>query len=121
MRVLGAIIWTISWHVSVSQGLGVSDQFPQYWTFDGTPTLLLGGSVEDNLFQIEDLEEQLDLLASVGGNYVRNTMSSRDEGNVWAFYFDESANQYDLSRWNEEYWRRFEGLLALTSERKIVV
>lgn len=56
---------------------------------------------------------------SVGGNYVRNTMSSRDEGNVWPF--DRHGERYDLDRWDDEYWRRFEKLLRLTHERGIVV
>ena len=58
---------------------------PCYWEYRGEPGLLLGGSVEDNLFQVESVREQLDLLADCGGNYVRCTMSSRDEGNVWSF------------------------------------
>lgn len=57
---------------------------------------------------------------SVGGNYVRNSMSSRDRGAAWPFA--RTANgQYDLSRWNEDYWRRFERFLRLTHERDIVV
>ena len=56
---------------------------PFYWQYKGAPVLLLGGSVEDNLFQIADIEDQLDLLHSLGGNYVRCTMSSRDEGDAW--------------------------------------
>jgi len=40
----------------------------RYWQYRGAPVLLVGGSREDNLFQIPDLQEQLDLLASVGGN-----------------------------------------------------
>ena len=83
--------------------------------------MLLGGSDEDNLFQLPQLEEQLDLLVSVGGNYVRNTMSSRDSGNIWAFYLDPETGLYDLNRWNPEYWRRFQELLELTSDREIVV
>ena len=55
---------------------------PSYWQYRGKPVLLLGGSVEDNLFQIPDIEQHLDLLASVGGNYVRCTMSGRDDRNV---------------------------------------
>src|SRR5210317_1583929 len=50
---------------------------PKYWQLDGGPVLLLGGTKDDNLFQIPDLEEHLDLLASLGGNYIRNTMSDR--------------------------------------------
>lgn len=101
--------------------LRVSQEFPQYWEFHGKPVLLLGGSDEDNLFQLPGLENQLDLLVSGGGNYVRNTMSSRDSGNVWAFHLDPETGIYDLNRWNPEYWRRFEELLELTSEREIVV
>ena len=51
---------------------------PRYWQYKGNPVLLLGGSGDDNLFQYPGLEEHLDLLQSVGGNYIRNTMSSRD-------------------------------------------
>ena len=47
---------------------------PGFWSYGGKPVLLLGGSREDNLFQIPDLKEQLDLLARVGGNYIRNTI-----------------------------------------------
>jgi hypothetical protein len=61
---------------------------PAYWQYDGKPVLLMGGSKDDNLFQIPDIKEHLDLLKSVGGNYVRNTMSSRDQGNVWPFRKD---------------------------------
>ncbi len=102
-------------------GIQVSQKFPQYWEYKGVPVMLLGGSDEDNLFQLSGLEEQLDLLVSVGGNYVRNTMSSRDSGNVWAFYLDTETGLYDLNKWNPEYWKRFQELLELTSERGIVV
>ena len=91
---------------------------PRYWQYKGKPVILLGGSVEDNLFQIPGLKEHLELLASVGGNYIRNTMSSRDEGNVWPFADD--GGKYDLNKPNAEYWRRFENMLELTAERDII-
>jgi len=97
-----------------------STKYPQYWMYNGEEILLLGGSREDNLFQIPDLEEHLDLLKSVGGNYVRNTMSSRDSGNVWPFMQLEDGH-YDLNQWNQEYWDRFEKFLRLTDERNIIV
>ena len=103
------------------EAIKVSLTHPQYWQYNGHTVLLLGGSKEDNLFQIPDLEEHLDLLAASGGNYVRCTMSSRDEGNVWAFLFDKSAGTYDLDRWNEEYWTRFERFLVAASLRDVVV
>ena len=92
---------------------------PAYWAHRGKPVLLLGGSVEDNLFQIPDLEAHLDLLKSAGGNYVRNTMSARDEGNVWPF--KSTDGQYDLDQWSEEYWRRFDRFLQLTAARDVIV
>ena len=64
---------------------------PTYWRYEGEPVQLVGGSGEDHLFQGEgdQLREHLDRLAEVGGNYIRNTMSSRDEDNVWPFYRGE--------------------------------
>jgi len=101
-------------------GLSISKEYPQYWSYNGKPVLLLGGSVEDNLFQIENLEEHLDVLKRVGGNYVRNTMSSRDEGNAWPF-LKQPDGKYDLNQFDPEYWRRFEEFLKLTAERDIIV
>ena len=106
---------------------GISDdsiqpchEHPQYWMYKGKEILLLGGSREDNLFQIPDLEEHLNLLQSVGGNYIRNTMSSRDSGNVWPFFQLENG-RFDLNQWNQEYWKLFEKMLRLTEERNIIV
>ena len=92
---------------------------PQYWQYKSEPVLLLGGSVEDNLFQIPNIEEHLDLLQSTGGNYVRCTMSCRDEGNIWQFKKVEDL--YDLDQWDEEFWQRFRNFLKLTAKRDIIV
>ncbi len=97
------------------------DANPFYWQYRGRPVLLLGGSVEDNLFQIPDLQEHLDLLQSVGGNFVRCTMSSRDPGNIHAFAQDGATGLYDLDRWHDEYWDKFRALLDLTAQREIFV
>ena len=75
--------------------------------------------MDDNLFQRTGLATHLDSIAQAGGNYVRNTMSSRDSGNVWPFARKDSL--YDLNEWNPEYWNRFENFLQLTAERDIVV
>lgn len=94
---------------------------PRYWQYKGQPLMLLGGSREDNLFQIPDLAAHLALLRSVGGNYIRCTMSSRDEGDVWPFYFDTTIGKYDLVRFNPVYWQRFADLLNLTASLDIIV
>ncbi len=102
-------------------GLRVCDENPRYWEYHGKPVLLLGGSDEDNLFQMPGVEDQLNLLASMGGNYVRNTMSCRDSGNVWPFGLDPGTGLYDLNRWNDEYWNRFSNFLEQTHQRQIFV
>lgn len=94
---------------------------PFYWQYKGQPVILLGGSVEDNLFQIPDVEAHLDLLQSVGGNYVRCTMSSRDEGDVWPFERDAAMGLYDLTQPGVDYWRKFERFLELCAARDIIV
>ena len=92
---------------------------PYYWQYQGKPVLLLGGSSEDNLFQIPNLEEELDAIAEAGGNYVRCTMSWRDEGNVMPF--GKKGEKYDLNTWNPEFWNRFERFLKETAKRDIIV
>jgi hypothetical protein len=94
---------------------------PFYWHYKGKSVLLLGGSDDDNLFQWErdKLVAQLDRLVAVGGNYVRNTMSDRDEGNLYAFA--RVGDRYDLAVWNEEYWQRLESFLRLAAARDIIV
>jgi hypothetical protein len=118
--VLTAVLFiTASATTARAKRIEIYDKNPAYWQYDGKPVLLLGGTVDDNLFQIPDLKEHLDLLKSVGGNYVRNVMSSRDEGNVWPF--GKANGKYDLDKWNDEYWKRFENFLRLTQERDIIV
>lgn len=98
---------------------------PRYWQYQGEPILLVGASNEDNLFNHpelppEGLEAHLDRIRQVGGNYVRNTMSSRDEGNVWPFHQQEDG-LYDLQHAGDEYWKRFDRFLKLTQDRNIIV
>jgi hypothetical protein len=98
----------------------ISQQYPSYWEFEGQPVLLLGGSVEDNLFQIPNIQEHLERLHSVGGNYVRCTMSSRDEGDVWP-YEKRASGLYDLDQPSREFWCRFSKFLALAYSLDIIV
>src|SRR5210317_1320510 len=54
---------------------------PWYWQYKGEPVMLLGASSDDNLFQwpAEMLIPHLDSMKEVGANYVRNTMSDRQD------------------------------------------
>ena len=92
---------------------------PRYWQFKGEPILLIGGSVEDNLFQIPNLKEHLELLKSVGGNYVRSTMGWNDEGDLPPH--KKIGEKYDLNQWNEEFWTRFRNFIKWTHEMDIIV
>ncbi|MEM9829061.1 MAG: putative collagen-binding domain-containing protein [Bacteroidota bacterium] len=118
--IINLLIPLISFAQSNVSGISISLAHPQFWAYNGEPILLLGGSVEDNLFQIDGLAEHLDQLQTAGGNYVRCTMSSRDEGNEWAFAQTEEG-LYNLDEWNDEYWSRFANFLEETAQRNIVV
>lgn len=95
---------------------------PWYWEYKGKPVLLLGGSKDDNLFQIPDLQAHLDEMRAAGANYVRNTMSDRRDGGFEVYPFARGADgTYDLTQWNPEYWTRFDRFLVLTRERDVIV
>ncbi len=94
----------------------------RYWQYKGEPLMLLGASKDDNLFQSPDLKEHLDEMVRVGANYIRNTMSDRQDKGFELYPFERLADgKYDLDRWNEAYWRRFENMLKWTHEREIIV
>ncbi len=104
---------------------------PSYWQYEGRPILLFGGSDRDNIFQWAGdgtkLADHLDLLISSGGNYIRCTMSSREytaEGHRWdllPYPFSKVNGKYDLTRWNDVYWKKLRTLLAETKKRGIIV
>ncbi len=95
---------------------------PRYWQHKGKPVMLLGGSKDDSLFQIPDLEKHLDEMVAVGANYIRNTMSDRQDKGFEAYPYKPLADgKYDLDQWNQEYWQRFENMLRWTDRRDVIV
>ncbi|MFV0593240.1 MAG: hypothetical protein ACK5M7_17840 [Draconibacterium sp.] len=95
-----------------------------YWQFNKKPVMLLGASGDDNLFQWpkEILIPHLDSMAEVGANYVRNTMSDRNDKAFELYPYARPGNgKYDLNKWNEEYWQRFDQFLKETHKRNIIV
>lgn len=95
---------------------------PRYWQLRGEPVLLVGASDDDNLFQWPDIEAHLDEMVAAGGNYIRNTMSDRKDRGFEVYAFLQLPDgTYDLSKWNPEYWSRFERMLRATAERGVVV
>ncbi len=95
---------------------------PWYWEYRGEPIVLFGGSDDDNLWQWtgKKLTDHLDLLQSLGGNYVRNTMSDRDDDNIFA-HTKNNQGKYDLTVWNDTYWNRLDFFLKETYSRGIIV
>jgi hypothetical protein len=124
---IAACLWILTFSCSSEPDLAFNknciqpyQQNPKYWQYKGEPVLLLGATNNDNLFQIDNLADHLDSLKTVDGNYIRNTMSSRDSGDLWPFY-RQADGRYDLDRWNQAYWSKFATLLQLTHERDIIV
>jgi hypothetical protein len=103
------------------EGIAIYHLNPSYFMYRGQPVLLLGGSDDDNLFNnTELLMPNLEKLQEIGGNYIRSTMSSRDEGNVWPFA-QLPDGSFDLEAYNPEYWQRFNASLREAQAREIIV
>ena len=107
-------------------GIAVYAENPFYWEYQGKPVLLLGGSSapkgglnDEGMFLWPDVAGSLDKLVSAGGNYTRCLMSGRlrDEA-LWPFL--NTGGRFDLERWDENYWQRFESFLAETKKRGII-
>ncbi len=97
---------------------------PWYWQYKGEPVMLLGASSDDNLFQWpkEILIPHVDSMKSVGANYVRNTMSDRqDKGFELYPFLQLDSGKYDLDKLNVDYYNRFEYFLQETEKRDIIV
>jgi hypothetical protein len=105
---------------NMDDGIKPYTQNPQYWQYKGKPVLLLGASNNDNLFQASDMQEQLDEMVRAGGNYIRNSMRSRDKDDIFPFLLLENG-LYDLHQWNPEYWKRFQNLLREACLRDVIV
>ena len=128
------ILFTTGCIQEKSNVIDVYAKNPFYWQYKGDPVLLLGASGDDNLFQWEGeefgnrLEDHLDSLVAVGGNYVRNTMNSRYDActgyndNHMAYPFKMlPSGKYDMNEWNPDYWNRLDKFLSETEKRDIIV
>lgn len=117
----GLVTTTLYCGSSPEKNITISQTNPYYFDYKGQPILLLGGSDEDNLFNHPALlQKNLAILADVGGNYIRCTLSCRDSGNVWPFLKTDKG-LYDLERFNPEYWQRLEHCLQQAEQKDIIV
>lgn len=104
---------------NLDKAIHIYHENSMYWQYNCKPVFLFGGSDNDNLHQNADIIEQLDLLQSLGGNFVRGNMSWRDKGNVKPF--KKVNGLYDLNQWDEEYWHRFKTFQEETKKRNIII
>ncbi|MBN1676025.1 MAG: hypothetical protein JXR37_33585 [Kiritimatiellae bacterium] len=98
---------------------------PTYWEWDGKPTIPLGGSDDDNIFNAlpqDEVVRQLDRVRAAGGNYDRCTVSHRTDRGIEIKPYKRLENgKYDLAQWNDTYWNQFDRYLSLCREREIIV
>jgi hypothetical protein len=95
-----------------------------YWQYKSKPVLLLGASNDDNLFQWPEkmLIPHLDSMKQIEANYVRNTMSDRQDKGFELYPFVRLENgKYNLDQLNEDYYNRFDLFLKETQKRDIIV
>lgn len=114
---------TVQWQTAKAASASLEPYFdnPWYWMYRGEPVFLSGGSDDDNLFQWPEdkLLEHLDLLVSVGGNFLRNTLSTRDEGNTLPYRMVNG--RYEFSEENDSFWDKLDFFLRETEKRNIFV
>jgi len=99
---------------------------PRYWQYKGEPLLLIGGSDNDDAHNWSKarLITELDLLASVGGNYIRNVVTTNDS-TILIHPFKRitsgpNTGKFDLNQWDEVFWSRITNLLDETNARGII-
>ncbi len=100
-------------------GIQFNSDNPMYWNYNGKPIFLYGGSSNDNLHQNKYLIEELDLIKSLGGNFVRGNMSWRDKENSKPYLKVDGL--YDLNKPNPEYWNKFKTFVSETEKRGIII
>jgi hypothetical protein len=124
------ILMGVNMSLARSEGIEIYPNNRSYWQYDNKPVILLGGTDDEALFHwagnMELLVEQLDLLVSCGGNYVRCTMSLRRGDNpIYPVreqpYVRLDNGKYNLDQWNGEFWRRFWIFLEQCKQRDSVV
>ncbi|MBI1388653.1 MAG: hypothetical protein GC154_09420 [bacterium] len=93
---------------------------PWYWQYKGEPVMLLGGSDEDNLFNNPALlRDNFEKMKACGANYIRSTLSCRDEGDVWPF--EKVDGKYDLDRPNPEFYGRLRESVDRAYQQGVIV
>jgi len=97
------------------------NQNNNWWSWDGdTPVLLLGGADSPAPFLSKNWKQELNYLKKTGGNYVKTSLPAFVSGTS-PFYTNESASRFDLTRYNDQYWKQLDEYLRYASTLKIAV
>ncbi|MDX1284724.1 MAG: hypothetical protein R3182_06920 [Draconibacterium sp.] len=118
------ILLSCATNISTDSPIQPWTENPWYWQYKGEPLMMLGASSDDNPFQwpSEKLIPHLDSMKAIGANYVRCTMSDRQDKGFEAYPFAKNnKGKYDLNQLNEDYFSRFEFFLKETEKRDIIV
>lgn len=105
----------------LAQGIKIYQKNPFYWEYKNQPNLLIGGTSTNAIFLLEkeELKQQLDWLASIGGNYSRVTMSGGRGNDPRPFIMENG--KYNLDKPNPEYWEdKFDRYLSMAYEKGII-
>ena len=145
-RIARLLLASIGWMTALGAApIGLLPDNPRYFSFRGKPTVIITsgehyGALVNRQF---DFARYLDTLAEEGlngtrvflayreqpgaFNIARNTLAPRQEDLLmpWARsnqpgYFD-GGNRFDLTRWDEAYFRRLHDLMKHAGDRGIVV
>lgn len=99
----------------------ISSDNPWFWQYKQEPVMLVGGSSADGLFRVGGtaMTDELDLLQSVGGNYIRNVMGQ--DSQAGQAFVDVGGGIYDLDQPDPTYWGKLTTFLDECLARDIIV
>ena len=121
------IICMIMSHCSGSKGeLGIFEDNPRYFSWDGKPVFLASRSfgwtaISDPQF---DYIHDIETMAANGGNLLRLTLfwpGHGDEGGELPWVRDEQTGLYDLDEFNPAYFGKLRHYIAVARKNKAVV
>lgn len=114
---------------------------PHYFLYQGKPTILVTSAEHYGAVMNTDFnyEKYLSTLKNDGLNYTRiflgpysemgdntfgirnNTMNPKPESWLTPWVKDTASNKYDLTTWNDDFFKRIKAFVAKASENDIVV
>ncbi|WP_020567957.1 hypothetical protein [Neolewinella persica] len=98
------------------------EEDPNYWTWDGkTPELLLGGSSSEALFLEDNFRGEIAVLQKTGGNYLRCTLRTLDDGEMTPFVWTDSTAFFNLLEYREEYWDQLSDMISYAENLGVAV